>query len=61
MEELRSSTALDDLIDSLRSDWWDKPRMRAALASRRAHESAESMHPITDQFLKIYTVDRLTI
>lgn len=55
---LRNSQALHVLVDDLRSDIWDREGIRKRI-NGLPQEEAQMVHPLFDQFAKIYTVDLL--
>jgi hypothetical protein len=50
---LRDSTLFHDIIESLNSDFWDKPRMHQTV---REYPNS-SLHPLYDMLCKIKTID----
>jgi hypothetical protein len=60
LEFLRDGKALGAIVEDLRGDWWDRAALHRVIGERRAHAGGQSMHPLSDQLLKIYTVDLMT-
>lgn len=58
-EFLREGTLLRTIIEDLRADFWDRTEMHKRLDRAAQGASDESMHPLFDQFGKLYTVDLL--
>ena len=58
-EFLRTGRALHALIDDLRADLWDRDALRGRVAEVRDRSWSQQLHPIFDQFSKIYTTDLL--
>ena len=52
-QNIAESGVLEEIVDSLRLDWWDKPRMHEAIKKTTASNS----HPMTHMLMKIKTLD----
>lgn len=58
-EFLRDSRPFEDLVDDLEADIWDVGAIRGRIERAREGEHHNRLHPLFDQFGKLYTVDRL--
>jgi hypothetical protein len=56
-EFLRRGDALTALCDDLRNDLWDRKAIRQRIRDVSTFDWKASMHPISDQLLKVYTSD----
>jgi hypothetical protein len=56
-EFLRNGTALRAILDDLASDIWDRVELGKMITLVTAGDRRRPMHPVYDQFMKIYNVD----
>ena len=58
-EFLRTGTVLHALADDLRADLWDRRAIRERIAQATRLENGGSVHRLSFQLMRIYTVDQM--
>ena len=58
-EFLRNGASLQNLLDGLRLDFWDRAAIQRRVDQVKRYEWRQQLHPIFDNFARIATVDRL--
>lgn len=53
----RDGVAFRNIVEDLRCDWWDVDALKKFVSAVRDGTWRAPMHPVSDQLMKIYTVD----
>jgi asparagine synthetase B (glutamine-hydrolysing) len=56
-EFARRSMAFQNIVEDLRCSWWDKEAMKKLISDVASGTWQQPVHPVSDQLMKIYTVD----